>query len=142
MKAEIAKKISQARTIAISSHVRPDADSIGSGLALNLMLRQMGKITSYRNTDRAPSPVNGLPGYGDIAIRQIHPDPFDLVILLEGGSEERTGQKNLKNYFLINIDHHITSSNDAAINWVVPEAAAVGELNLRTGTGNERGLQP
>jgi len=133
MKTQIAEKISRARTIAISSHVRPDADSIGSGLALNLMLRQMGKVTSYRNTDRAPHPVNRLPGYGDIAIRQIHPDPFDLVILLEGGSEERTGQKNLKEYFLINIDHHATSSTDAGINWVVPEVAAVGELVYELG---------
>jgi phosphoesterase RecJ-like protein len=133
MKAQIAEKISRARTIAISSHVRPDADSIGSGLALNLMLKQMGKVTFYFNADRAPHPVNQLPGYEDITIRQIHPDPFDLVILLEGGSEERTGQKNLKNYFSINIDHHATSSNDANINWVVPEAAAVGELVYELG---------
>jgi phosphoesterase RecJ-like protein len=133
MKAQIAEKISRARTIAISSHVRPDADSIGSGLALLLMLRQMGKDAHYYNADRAPHPINLLPGYGDIRIRQIHPDPFDLVILIEGGSEERTGQKNLKNYFSINIDHHATSSNDAAINWVVPEAAAVGELIYELG---------
>lgn len=133
MKTQIAEKISQARTIAISSHVRPDADSIGSGLALNLMLRQMGKATFYFNADRAPHPINLLPGYGDIMIRQIHPDPFDLVILLEGGNEERTGQKNLKNYFSINIDHHASSSNDANINWVVPEAAAVGELVYELG---------
>jgi phosphoesterase RecJ-like protein len=133
MKAQIAEKISLARTIAISSHVRPDADSIGSGLALHLMLRQMGKAVFYFNTDRAPHPVNRLPGYGDIVIRQIHPDPFDLVILLEGGNEERTGQKNLKNYFSINIDHHAGISNDADINWVVPEAAAVGELVYELG---------
>jgi bifunctional oligoribonuclease and PAP phosphatase NrnA len=133
MKAQIAEKISQARTIAISSHVRPDADSIGSGLALNLMLKQLGKETCYYNIDRAPHPIIQLPGYADIRFRQIHPDPFDLVILIEGGSEERTGQKNLKDYFSINIDHHATSSNDANINWVVPEAAAVGELIYELG---------
>jgi len=133
MKVQIAEKINQARTIAISSHVRPDADSIGSGLALSLMLKQLGKDTCYYNTDRAPHPINQLPGYGDIRLRQIHPDTFDLIILIEGGSEERTGQKNLKNYFTILIDHHATSSNDASINWVVPEAAAVGELIYELG---------
>jgi bifunctional oligoribonuclease and PAP phosphatase NrnA len=133
MKAQIAEKIGRARTIAISSHVRPDADSIGSGLALNLMLKQMGKTTSYRNADRAPHPLTRLPGYGDIEIRQIHPDPFDLVILLEGGTEERTGQNKLADYFSINIDHHATSSDDANLNWVVPEAAAVGELVYELG---------
>jgi bifunctional oligoribonuclease and PAP phosphatase NrnA len=133
MKAQIAEKIAQARTIAISSHVRPDADSIGSGLALLHMLRQLGKDAHYYNTDRAPHPIDQLPGYGDIRIRQIHPDPFDLVILIEGGSEERTGQKNLDDYFAINIDHHATSSDGSAINWVVPEAAAVGELVYELG---------
>jgi phosphoesterase RecJ-like protein len=133
MKAQIIEKISRARSIVISSHVRPDADSIGSGLALSLMLKQLGKDICYYNTDRAPHPINQLPGYGIIGLRQIHPDPFDLVILIEGGSEERTGQKNLKNYFSINIDHHATSSNDANINWVVPEAAAVGELIYELG---------
>lgn len=128
MKTQIAERIRKARTIAISSHVRPDADSIGSGLALNLMFRQMGKETCYCNVDSAPHPINLLPGYGDLRLRQIDPEPFDLVVLIEGGGEERTGQKNLKNYFCVNIDHHAGSSLDADLNWVVPEAAAVGEL--------------
>ena len=133
MKTQIAEKIRQARTIAISSHVRPDADSIGSGLALFLMLRQMGKNPSYFNTDPAPYPISKLPGYENIRYGQIHPQAFDLVILIEGGSEERTGQKNLKDYFCINIDHHASSSDDADINWVVPEAAAVGGLVYELG---------
>jgi len=119
--------------MAISSHVRPDADSIGSGLALYLMLRQLGKTPSYVNTDHAPYPVNRLPGYEHIRFGQIHPQAFDLVILIEGGSEERTGQKNLKDYFCINIDHHAGSSDDAGLNWVVPDAAAVGELVYELG---------
>jgi phosphoesterase RecJ-like protein len=128
MKAQIAEKIRQSRRIVISSHVRPDADSIGSGLALYLMLEQMGKTPVFLNTDRAPYPISKLPGYGNIRLGQIHPQPFDLVILIEGGSEERTGQKQLTDYFCINIDHHAIASGEAAINWVVPEAAAVGEL--------------
>jgi phosphoesterase RecJ-like protein len=133
MKTRIADQIRQASTIAISSHVRPDADSIGSGLALYLMLRQMGKTPGYFNTDPAPCPISRLPGYEHIRIGQIHPQTFDLVILIEGGSEERTGQKHLKDYFCINIDHHASSSDDADINWVVPDAAAVGELIYELG---------
>jgi phosphoesterase RecJ-like protein len=133
MKALIAEKIAKARTVAISSHVRPDADSIGSGLALCFMLEQLGKAPSYFNADRAPYPVSKLPGYGRIRIGQIHPQPFDLVILIEGGSEERTGQKGLQDYFCINIDHHAAVSGHAAIDWVVPGAAAVGELIYELG---------
>ena len=133
MKRQIAEKIRQANLIAIGSHVRPDADSIGSGLALFLMLRQMGKAPVFINTDPAPYPVSKLPGYENIRYGQIHPQPCDLVILIEGGSEERTGQKHLQDYFCINIDHHASSSEDSNINWVVPEAAAVGELVYKLG---------
>lgn len=133
MKHQIREKILAAHRIAITSHIRPDADSIGSGLALCRMLQQLGKEVSFRNTDRVPHPLHLLPGYSSIEYRQIHPDPFDLVILVEGGNEERTGQKNLKNYYTVNIDHHATSALEADINWVEPEAAAVGELIYELG---------
>ncbi len=133
MKTKIAEKIRLARTMAISSHVRPDADSIGSGLALYLMLEQMGKAPAFFNTDRAPYPISKLPGYVNIRYGQIHPQAFDLVFLIEGNSEERTGQKNLRDYFRIHIDHHAVVDNNADISWVVPEAAAVGELVYELG---------
>jgi bifunctional oligoribonuclease and PAP phosphatase NrnA len=133
VKAKIAEKLHQVQRVAIASHIRPDADSIGSGLALSLMLRQLGKDVCYCNTDPAPRPLSRLPGYGQIEYRQIHPEPFDAVVLIEGGTEERTGQKHLPDYFTINIDHHGTSTNDADLNWVVPEAAAVGELIYELG---------
>jgi phosphoesterase RecJ-like protein len=133
MKRQIADKIRSVRTMAISSHVRPDADSIGSGLALFLMLEQLGKEPAFFNTDRAPYPVSKLPGHGHIRQGQIYPQPFDLAILIEGASEERTGQQHLENYFCINIDHHATPSGTAAIDWVVPGAAAVGELVYELG---------
>jgi bifunctional oligoribonuclease and PAP phosphatase NrnA len=128
MKQEISRKIRECRKIALSSHIRPDADSIGSGLALMATLQRLGKEVHFRNTDPAPHPINLLPHYSEIQFKQIAPDEFDAVILIEGGTEDRTGQKNLRNYFTINIDHHATSAQDADINWVVPKAAAVGEL--------------
>jgi phosphoesterase RecJ-like protein len=134
MKRKIAERIRAARAIAICSHVRPDADSIGSGLALLLMLRQLGKQADFINADRSPSPVNRLPGHEHIIHGQIRPRPFDLVFLIEGGGEERTGQKDLAGYERIIIDHHLSSGEDGAeLSWVVPEAAAVGELVYELG---------
>lgn len=134
MKAQIAEKIRSARTIAVSSHVRPDADSIGSGLALFLMLRQLGKDPAYINVDRVPYPVSKLPGCEHIRCGQIHPQPFDLVVLIEGNSEERTGQKRLQDYSRVYIDHHVSCGDDEpGISWVVPGAAAVGELIYELG---------
>ncbi len=133
MKAKIAAKLLSVNRVAIASHVRPDADSIGSGLALAMMLESLGKQVRYCNTDKAPLPLPRLPGYGRIEYRQIHPEPFDAVVLIEGGTEERTGQAHLRDYFTINIDHHSTSADDADLNWVVPEASAVAELIFELG---------
>ncbi len=133
VKKQICEAIRKAGTIAISSHVRPDADSIGSGLALYAMLNQLKKRVVYINADDAPSPVNLLPGYEVIEIGQIYPRKFDLVILIEGSDEKRSGQKNLQNYFSVNIDHHATSALIASINWVEPDSAAVGEMIYQLG---------
>jgi len=133
MKKKIAEVIRKANNIAMSSHVRPDADSLGSGLALYLMLEQMGKKVSYFNTDQAPFPLTQLPGYPVIQIGQVYPKPFDILILVEGGTEDRTGLDHIEDYFTINIDHHATSAYDSNLNWVVPEVAAVGELVYELG---------
>lgn len=128
IKNQIARAITKANRIAISSHIRPDADSIGSGLSLYMIFKQMGKDVHYFNTDRAPFPLSELPGFEVIEYRQIYPQPFDVVVLVEGGTEERTGMSNLKDYFTINIDHHASGCYSCDLNWVNPKAAAVGEL--------------
>ncbi|MGE5340470.1 MAG: DHH family phosphoesterase [Candidatus Omnitrophota bacterium] len=120
--------IEKAARIAITSHIRPDADSIGSGLALYFMLKQKGKDVHYFNIDRAPFPLTELPGFERIQYGQIYPQRFDIVILVEGGTEERTGMNRLDEYFTINIDHHATGCFNSNINWVIPTASAAAEL--------------
>ncbi len=139
MKKQIAEVIKKSKKIAISSHVRPDADSVGSGLALYLMLKQMGKEVRFCNTDTAPYPLTSLPAHHVIEYRQVFPEPFDLLVLIEGGTSDRTGLTNLEDYFTVNIDHHATNAYACNINWVVPEAAAVGELVYELGI--EMGIQ-
>lgn len=128
VKKQIAEKIMQSQRIAICSHIRPDADSIGSGLALYNIIKYLGKEVQYLSTDQTPYPLTELPGFDVIEYGQIYPAPFDIVFLVEGGTEERTGMSHLDKYFTINIDHHASSTFDCNINWVDPHAAAVGEL--------------
>ncbi|NIM10581.1 MAG: hypothetical protein GTO45_01195 [Candidatus Aminicenantes bacterium] len=128
MRRMVADVIDKSERIAISSHIRPDADSIGSGLALYLILKQLKKDVHYYNIDRAPFPLTELPGFDAIEYQQIYPQSFDVVILVEGGTEERSGMSNLGDYFTINIDHHATSALCCDLNWVIPDASAAGEL--------------
>lgn len=128
MKKKIAELIRNSQRIAITCHVRPDADCIGSGLALFSMLKQFGKDVHFFNIDKSPFPLTELPGYHVIEFRQIYPESFDIVILIEGGTEDRTGMNHLDKYYTINIDHHATSSHCCNLNWIDPDASAAGEL--------------
>jgi phosphoesterase RecJ-like protein len=128
MRKKVAEFIRNSHRIAITCHIRPDADCIGSGLALFFILKQLGKDVHFYNIDKSPFPLTELPGYDEIECRQMYPEPFDIVILIEGGTEDRTGMNHLDKYYTINIDHHTTSSFCCDLNWVVPDAAAVGEL--------------
>ncbi|MFQ6069491.1 MAG: bifunctional oligoribonuclease/PAP phosphatase NrnA [Candidatus Aminicenantales bacterium] len=124
----IANKIYESERIVITSHLRPDGDSICTSLALSFMGQQLGKVAEIINKENTPFPFNTFPDAERIKIGEIPPGKFDIAILLECANVMRSGQKNLDNYFKINIDHHYTNDHYADINWVEPQASAVGEM--------------
>jgi len=130
---KIVSKIKDCRRIAVTSHLRPDGDSICTGLALYYMAKQLGKEVSLINKDRTPFPFFNLPDINLISIGQIPPDGFDAVILLECANVSRSGHDHLDNYFKINIDHHYSNDYYADLDWVEPEAAAVACLAFKLG---------
>ena len=129
----IADKLLASRRIAVTSHLRPDGDSICTSLALARMLESLGKEVVVVNRDPTPSPFHAFPDADRIAIGQIAPRPLDAVVLLECADVARSGQENLDGYFKINIDHHYSNTPYAAINWIDAEAPAVGEMVLALG---------
>jgi len=121
----IAEKIKESKNIAITSHLRPDGDSVCTSTALYLMAKQLGKNISIFIKDLIPFPFNNFPGVEVVNRGQIKPDDFDIIILLECANVMRSGQKNINECYKINIDHHHSNDYYADINWVDPEAAAV-----------------
>jgi phosphoesterase RecJ-like protein len=124
----IRDKILSSRRIVITSHLRPDGDSICTSLALALMIELLGKQVRIINHDPTPLPFSQLPDVKRIRIGQIPARGFDLVILLECANVERSGMTHLDHYFKISIDHHYSNDNYADINWIDPSASAVGEM--------------
>ena len=127
---DIARKIRDIRRLAITSHLRPDGDSLCTGLALAEALQNLGKTADYVITDPIPVPFNAFPDCARIRIGQIPATGYDAVILLECADVSRSGQTGLDGYFKINIDHHYSNSRYAEINWVDAEASAVAEMAL------------
>ncbi len=124
----ISQKILGSRSIVITSHLRPDGDSICTSLALYFMGKNLDKEMAIINKDSTPFPFNHFPDSEKIEIGQIPAQGFDLVILLECANVSRSGQVNLENYFKINIDHHHSNDYYADIDWVDPAASAVAEM--------------
>jgi phosphoesterase RecJ-like protein len=129
----IRDKILSSHRLVITSHLRPDGDSVCTSLALAAMLELGGKQVRIINHDRTPFPFSRLPDIKKITIGQIPPSAFDLVILLECANVDRSGQQHLDGYFKINVDHHFSNDAYADINWVDPSASAVGEMAFRLG---------
>ncbi len=124
----IADRIKASRRIALTSHLRPDGDSLCTALALAEMGRLLGKSTTIVNHDPTPLPFSGFPELAGVRIGQIRAEDFDTVVLLECADVSRSGQEGLDGAFKINIDHHYSNTPYADINWIDPEAPAVGEM--------------
>src|SRR6185436_8653396 len=69
----------------VSSHAKPDGDSIGSQLAMAYALRALGKEVAIINKDRASEPLRAFPGVDTIQIQPAVTGTFDAAIIMECG---------------------------------------------------------
>jgi len=125
---EIVEAIRARQRFVISSHTRPDGDSIGSSLAMAFALRAMGKEANVVHSDPAPGPLMQFPGVRDIQVMPQVGNHYDAAIVMECGDLGRTGVAGLDRFFLINIDHHPGNVGYGRLNWFNPDAAACGEM--------------
>src|SRR5436189_5414247 len=125
---QIADAIRARQRFVLSSHSRPDGDSIGSQLAMAFALRALGKDVTVVNFDPASPALMGFPGVADITIAPAVDGDFDAAIVMECSDYARTGVAGLDRFFTINIDHHPGNSGYGQINWFDSSAAARAEV--------------
>lgn len=117
-----------ASRVVVSSHERPDGDAIGSGMALVLALRALGKDARMVMCDRPPDYLQPFPGVDSLWVTPAVEEAFDVAVVMECGDLLRTGVRGLDRSPVVNIDHHPGNTGYGAINWVDESAAACGEL--------------
>lgn len=108
-----------AKKIAVISHIRPDADTLGSSIALAAALKKQGKTVELFVDDNLPEKYQFLKFYNTYNTCEFK--NFDVVIACDCSDIERLGHygyefKKHKN--TINIDHHKTNTRFAKINFV------------------------
>lgn len=112
--------------VCIITHLRPDADAVGSATALSIGLRTLGKETSIIiGQDRAISAnLLSIPGAHEIQCVPELPQGFDLYVTVDCGSLDRTGYlaEDLQGRAdFMCIDHHASNRGFAEINLVATE---------------------
>lgn len=131
----ILEAVRQGERFLVCSHSRPDGDAVGSMLAMGMMLEQMGKRADLVTADTLPAIYRWLPRAESILFTMRVHAPYDAVILLECDGLERAKLSGLEEFFLINIDHHVSGRAFAHLNWIDCSAASVGELVYRLVVG-------
>ena len=116
-----------AQKILVVSHIRPDGDAVGSVLGLGLALQATGKDVQMVLEDGVPKSFRHLAG-SDQILKQ--PKDLDVcTIVVDCSDRSRIGQVLPENVQPnINIDHHNTNLNFAAINLVDSQATATTEI--------------
>jgi phosphoesterase RecJ-like protein len=125
---QIVEAVRARRRFVVSSHSRPDGDSIGSQMAMAFALRELGKDVRVVNADPAPGPMLAFPGVAEIEIAPRVREGFDAAIVMECSDLARTGVAGLDSFFLVNLDHHPGNTGFGDLNWFDPSAAACGEM--------------
>ena len=123
-----ADAIRSRRTFLLTSHARPDGDSIGSQLAMAFALDALGKQVRIVNADPAPTAYEGFPGLDRIEILPEVDGDYDGLIVMECGDLTRPGVGGLEGRFTINIDHHIGNTGYGDVTWFDERAAACTEM--------------
>ena len=128
MLSQVVELIESKRRFAITSHVRPDGDSLGSSLGLYWLLRALDKEPEVIMRDPVPLAYQKLPGAELVRVTPRVDSPYDAVFVIECSDVDRPGLIDLEKQFVVNIDHHSTTALFGTINWIDSTASAVGEM--------------
>jgi phosphoesterase RecJ-like protein len=131
---EVAARIRSGRNFLITSHRNPDGDALGSGIALQGLIRKLGKSARVIVRDGFAGPLHNIPGAEDVIVSDVlppdYPRAYDAIFTMECPEVERTGYPVLPGP-VVNIDHHLGNQMYGEINYLDIDAPAVGEMVLQ-----------
>jgi phosphoesterase RecJ-like protein len=113
-------------------HVHPDADVLGTLIALGLALEARRWSVVYGGPHPAPALLAFLPGIDRYRRLAGLDGAFDVVVLTDCPNPQRTegliDQARRAGKLVVNIDHHPDNRRYGDVNWIDTTAAATGEM--------------
>src|ERR1700752_4247572 len=83
MLSQVVELIEAKRRFAITSHIRPDGDSLGSSLGLYWLLRALDKDVEVIMRDPVPHAYQQLPGANDVRVTPAVAPAFHAVFVTD-----------------------------------------------------------
>ena len=131
---EVVAELRKRSSFMFVSHVKPDGDTLGAGLALGLALKAMGKRVGYFNQDPVPRNLRFLPD-SELVGRAVAADlpPDTLWVFGDMSDFSRAGEflPKIATANMLNIDHHLGNSNFGFLNYILEKEASTGTCVLR-----------
>ena len=112
--------------ILIATHENPDADTLGSALALYLFLKKKGKKVVVGCKDKVPHFLDFLPGAQEV-IRLPVEDIFSLALVVDASGFSRVNAE-VKAFKKVRIDHHIGGEFYGEYDYIDPSAPSTTAL--------------
>ncbi|MGW6624537.1 DHH family phosphoesterase [Nocardia sp. NPDC055002] len=128
--------LAAARSVTILCHVQPDADTVGSGLALALALhrREVPVCVSFAEPAELPASLRTLPGVQLVVPPAQVPAEVDLLIVVDCGARSRLGalaDRLPGATMTLVIDHHRANDGFGTVDLIDESAASTTELVTR-----------
>ncbi len=131
---EVAERIRAGRNFLITAHRNPDGDALGSGIALQRLIRKLGKEARMVVRDGFAKPLHNIPGADEVTVSDSlpadYPKAYDALFTMECPEVQRTGYNVLPGP-VVNIDHHLGNEMYGEINYLDIDAPSVGEMVLQ-----------
>lgn len=129
--AEVVEELRRRNAFVMVSHVKPDGDTLGAGLALGIALKRLGKRVAYFQQDAVPRNLRFLPD-ADLVSRALPPDlPEDTLFVFCDMSDWRRAGPYLPpvdSANMLDIDHHLGNSLFGKLNYVLEHECSTGSV--------------
>lgn len=113
------------------SHVKPDGDTLGAGLALGIALKRLGKRVAYFQQDPVPRNLRFLPDAEFVSLKMPGDLPADtLYVFCDMSDWRRAGEylPPVERENMLDIDHHLGNSLFGKLNFVLENECSTGTV--------------
>jgi bifunctional oligoribonuclease and PAP phosphatase NrnA len=129
--AEVVAELRRRSAFVMVSHVKPDGDTLGAGLALGIALKRLGKRVAYFQQDAVPRNLRFLPE-SELVGRALPADlPADtLYVFCDMSDWRRAGEylPAVARENMLDIDHHLGNSLFGKLNFVLERECSTGTV--------------